>query len=134
MTSWQCTVLQYIDDWLFITASQRRTTEVTHLFIHFCVRLSLTANLDKSSLMASQSLVNLGVQWDFCCATVRPLTSKMDDVTRRCAQIQNTALSSQSAFEALLGKLVFLERLVRYGQFHYRHLQRFILKSLRLHR
>ena len=98
--AWQCTVFQYIDDWLFITPSQRRTTEVTHLFIRLCVRLGLTVNLDKSSLTASQSLLHLGVQWDFRRATVRPPTSKLDDVARRCAQILNTASSPQSAFES----------------------------------
>ena len=53
--AWQCTVFQYIDDWLFITPSQRCTTEVTHLFICLCVRLGLTVNLDKSSLTARHS-------------------------------------------------------------------------------
>ena len=94
--AWQCTVFKNIDDWLFITSSRRRTTEVTHLFIRLCVRLGLTVNLDKSSLTASQSLVHLGVQWDFCHATLRPPTSKMDDVARRCAQILNTTSSPHS--------------------------------------
>ena len=46
--AWQCTVFQYIDDWLFITPSQRRTTEVTHLFIRLCGAVSYLPGLTGS--------------------------------------------------------------------------------------
>ena len=131
--NWSCTVFQYIDDWLFVTASRDRTSEVTHLFIQLCIRLGLTVNLDKSHLEPSRCLVHLGVAWDFRRATVRPPTDKLQDVVSLATRIRHTSSSPQSLFESLLGKLVSLEKLVPYGRLHYRQLQRFLLASLRKH-
>ena len=58
-------IFQNIADLLFISPSQRRTTEVTQIFIRLCVRFGHTVNLDKPLLKASQSLFRLAVQWDF---------------------------------------------------------------------
>ena len=85
-------MFQFINDWLFITESRNRTSEVPHLFVELCVRLELLVNLDKSpfcvaSFDSSWHLVGLPS------TTVCPPTDKLEEVVRLATRMRLTSFS-----------------------------------------
>jgi hypothetical protein len=128
---WQCSVFQYLDDWLFISPSEDRTNQVTKLFVRLCLTLGLTVNLEKSHLQASRRLVHLGVLWDFKDACVSTPQDKIEAITKVAAQMSNTRATPLPLAESLMGKMVSVEKQVQFGRFHYRKFQAELLAELR---
>ena len=129
---WRIHVFQYLDDWLFASASASLTATVTRWFVRLCVELGLGVTLEKSCWSASRRLIHLGVEWDFEWARVRNPVPRTKEVGSLAARVASAPLTPLPTLESLLGKLVSLEKLVPYGRLHFRRFQMSILLELRL--
>ena len=132
--TWHIHVFQYLDDWLFASASASLTATVTRWFVRLCVDLGLGVNLEKSCLGATRRLIHLGVEWDFEHAHARNPIPRSDEVRALAVRVASAPLTPLPTLESLLGKLVSLEKLVPYGRLHFRRFQQAVLLELRLGR
>ena len=106
---WRIHVFQYLDDWLFASASASLTATVTRWFVRLCVDLGLGVNLEKSCLAASRRLVHLGVEWDFKRACARNPIPRTEEVRALAVRVASATLTPLPTLESLLVKLVSLE-------------------------
>ena len=127
---WQLSVFQYIDDWLFVSADRARVAWATRCFVRLCIRLGLIVNLDKSVLVASRSLVHLGVLWDFKAGRVRPTDERIESIRATAMRAAQVIRFPLPLLESLMGKLVSVERTVPWGRLHYRSFQTALLREL----
>ena len=73
-------VFQYLNDCLFLSHFQAHTSQVTQSFVRLCIRLGLGVNLERSDLIATRTLVHLGIEWNFSNATARNLVARATEV------------------------------------------------------
>ena len=61
-------MLRYLDDWLIVASSRQEACWARDMVLQLCPELGIIVNLEKSSLIPSQSIVYLGIQiesWTF---------------------------------------------------------------------
>ena len=101
--TWSCIVFQYIYNWLFASPDATLNVQITHLFIHLCLHLGLSVNLDKSHITQTQHLCHLCVQFDFQLALVRPPADKLLNIGRITAQLLHTSEAPIILLRSLMG-------------------------------
>ena len=128
---WGCVVFQYIDDWLFLSLDRERVAQATRLFVRLCLQLGLIVNLEKSQLMTTQSLVHLGVQWEFDTARVRVSDKKGEELKEISTRVLAHKRSPLPLLESLLGKMISVEKCIKNGRLHYRGFQRCVMTEVK---
>ena len=133
----QLPVFQYLDDWLLLARTRSRALEVSLQFTHACLYLGLLVNFEKSSLIPSQRMTHLGVDWDFKAAIVRPPLSRVEALQTALIPMCENARGPLHLLESVRGQMVAMEKLVRHGRINFRSFQKSVtmaLKSGRNHR
>ena len=106
--TWRVPVFQYLDDWLFFSCSFADLESVTRAFVQLRIRLGLSVNLEKSSLVPSTQLIHLCVEWNFDSASVRPPPAKSVTVATEATHLAASHSVTLPRLESFLGKLVAL--------------------------
>lgn len=73
-------ILLYLDDWLICAPSWRRVTQDTALLLTHVAQLGLKVNLEKNSLMPSQSITFIGVTLDTVAMRACPSLQRLHDI------------------------------------------------------
>ena len=124
-------IFQYLDDWLILSKTSDGVLNATKFFIKTCVELGLLVNLDKSVLTPTQTLIHLGVAWNFATNKLATPKDKRLWLTSTCRTILNSKRSQLPLLETTLGKMISVEKVVHLGRLNYRSFQSAVAKEVK---
>ena len=127
-------LFQYLDDWFNAEPTALAALKNTVTFIYKCIELGLIVNLDKSDVQPTQSIIFLGIVFDFVAGKVRPSEKALGEIKVKIDRFLQSSTPSLKLAESLHGKMASVEKTVRFGRLHLRNLQAQIKMALPLGR
>ena len=124
-------IFVYLDDWLLVAPSPQLLQSFLAEVIHLVQSLGFIVNMDKSSLVPSQSPLFLGATLDFRMALVRPSEARVLVVTSYANMILDKTSVTAQVWLRLLGLLASLIGMVPYCRLHMRRFQINLLSHYR---
>ena len=116
-------MLRYLDDWFILASTELTCLQSRDRLLSICTELGIQANLTKSSLVPTQSLVYLGMEIRSLPFIARPTPVRVDNLLRLIEEFLSTPSPPASLWRRLLGHLSSLTLLVSGGMLRMRLLQ-----------
>ena len=105
-------LLQYLDDWLILSPSERKTRQHVDQLLSLCRSLGIVINTEKSDLSPSKSVEYLGMVIDTVSARAFPTEARI----QKFLSLERKFLAEPSPlarqWQVLLGHMSSLEKLV----------------------
>ena len=115
-------MLRYLDDWLIMASSRQEACWARDMVLQLCQELGIIVNLDKSSLLPSQSIVYLGIQIELKTFRASPTPSRIEKFLI-VEEFLSSKVQSAKFWRVLLGHLASFMHIVPGGQLQMRALQ-----------
>ena len=122
-------MLRYLDDWLIMASSRKEAYWARDMVLQLCQELGIVVNLDKSSLLPSQSIVYLGIQIESQTFRASPTPLRIEEFFLIAEEFLSSKVQSAKFWRVLLGHLASLMHLVPGGQLRMRALQLALKRS-----
>ena len=116
-------MLRYSDDWLVLASSHQEALEARDKVLQMCSLLGIVVNLEKSSLVPSQTAVYLGMVLVSPSLRAFPTPKRIETVQEQITGILSSRRQNVVSWCALLGRLMLLCHLVPGGWLRLRSLQ-----------
>ena len=116
-------LLRYLDDWLVLASSHQEALEARDKVLQMCSLLGIVVNLEKSSLVPSQTTVYLGMVLVSPCLRAFPTPKQIETVQEQITGFLSSRRQNVVSWRALLGRLTSLCHLVPGGRLRLRSLQ-----------
>ena len=116
-------MLRYLDDWLILASSELTCLQSRDRLLTVCTELGIQANLTKSSLVPTQSLVYLGMEIRSLPFIAQPTPARVSNLLRLIEEFLSTLSPPAFLWRWLLGHLSSLTLLVPGGMLRMRLLQ-----------
>ena len=116
-------MLRYLDDWLILASTELACLQSRDRLLSICTKLGIQVNLTKSSLVPTQSLVYLGMEFRSLPFIARPTPIRVSNLLRLVEEFLSTPSPPASLWRRLLGHLSSLTLLVSGGMLRMRLLQ-----------
>ena len=116
-------LLRYLDDWLVLSSSEKKTKESIRELLSLCRTLGIVINEKKSDLVPSQSVRYLGMTIDTGAGKVFPSLARVEKFLTVAERFCSMQSPPAQLWQVILGHLASLERLVPHGRLRMRSLQ-----------
>ena len=116
-------LLRYLDDWLFLSSSEKKAKESIRELLSLCHTLGIVINEKKSDLVPSQSAKYLGMTIDTGAGKVFPSLARVEKFLTVAERFCSMQSPPAQLWQVILGHLASLERLVPHGRLRMRSLQ-----------
>ena len=116
-------MLRYLDNWLVLASSHQEALEARDKVLQMCSLLGIVVNLEKSSLVPSQTTVYLGMVLVSPSLRAFPTPKRIETVQEQITSFLSSRRQNVVSWRALLGRLTSLCLLVPGGQLRLRSLQ-----------
>ena len=126
-------MLRYLNDWLILASCCKEACWAKDKVPSFCQELGIVVNLDKPSLVPSQSIVYLGIKIESHAfrASLTPL--RIEKFFSIAEKFLSSKVNSAKCWRVLLGHLTFLKYLVPGSRLYMRALQLALKRSWDFH-
>ena len=109
-------LLRYLDDWLVLSSSEKKAKESIRELLSLCRTLGIVINEKKSDLVPSQSAKYLGMTIDTGAGKVFPSLARVEKFLTVAERFCSMQSPPAQLWQAILGHLASLERLVPHGR------------------
>ena len=116
-------LLRYLDDWLVLSSSEKKSKESIRELLSLCRTLGIVINEKKSDLVPSQSAKYLGMTIDTGAGKVFPSLARVEKFLTVAERFCTMQSPPAQLWQVILGHLASLERLVPHGRLRMRSLQ-----------
>ena len=116
-------LLRYLDDWLVLSSSEKKSKESVRELLSLCRTLGIVINEKKSDLVPSQSAKYLGMTIDTGAGKVFPSLARVEKFLTVAERFCTMQSPPAQLWQVVLGHLASLERLVPHGRLRMRSLQ-----------
>ena len=116
-------MLRFLDDWLILASSKEEACWARDKVLSLCQELGIVVNLEKSTLIPSQTIVYLGIRIDSQTFRASVTPSRIEKFFSIAEKFLSSRVQSAKFWIVLLGHLASLSRLVPNGQLRMRALQ-----------
>ena len=113
-------MLRYLDDWLILASSHKEACWARDKVLSLCQELGIVVNLEKSSLVPSQTITYLGIRIDSQTFRASVTPSRIEKFFSIAEELLSSKVQSAKFWRVLLGHLAYLSRLVPNGQLRMR--------------
>ena len=116
-------LLRYLDDWLILSPSERKTRQHVNQLLSLCRSLGIVVNTEKSDLCPSRSVEYLGMVIDTVSARAVPTEARIQKFLSLARKFLAQPSPPARQWQVLLGHLSSLEKLVPCARLRMRSLQ-----------
>lgn len=114
----------YLDDFIFISKTQSELTKHTNIAIKLLRNLGFTLNLCKSDLTPRHEITHLGFTLNSLDMSISLPSKKAESILHRIRLISNKKTCQIRSFARVIGTLVSIKPVVKYGWLHLKSLER----------
>ncbi len=116
-------ILNYIDDWLILTQSERRAAQHRDVVLAHMKVLGLRLNPKKSVLSPLQRTTYLGVVWDSTTMQARMSPARIESILKTVRRVKEGQSLTVKQFQRLLGLMAAASNVIPIGLLYMRPLQ-----------
>ena len=108
-------MLRYLDDWLILASSREEACWERDKVLALCLDLGILVNLEKSSLIPSQTIVYLGIKIESRTFRASPTPLRIERFFSIAEEFLSSKVQSARFWRVLLGHLASFTQLVPGG-------------------
>ncbi|KAL0183805.1 hypothetical protein M9458_019501, partial [Cirrhinus mrigala] len=116
-------ILNYIDDWLILAASESLAVQHRDVVLAHMKALGLRLNAKKSVLSPSQRTTYLGVVWDSTTMQARLSPARIESILAAVRRVKEGRSLTVKQFQQLLGLMAAASNVIPFGLLYMRPLQ-----------
>ncbi|KAL0176947.1 hypothetical protein M9458_029277, partial [Cirrhinus mrigala] len=116
-------ILNYIDDWLILAASESLAVQHRDVVLAHMKALGLRLNAKKSVLSPSQRTTYLGVVWDSTTMQARLSPARIESILAAVKRVKEGRSLTVKQFQQLLGLMAAASNVIPFGLLYMRPLQ-----------
>ncbi|KAL0187634.1 hypothetical protein M9458_014733, partial [Cirrhinus mrigala] len=116
-------ILNYIDDWLILAASESLAVQHRDVVLAHMKALGLRLNAKKSVLSPSQRTTYLGVVWDSTTMQARLSPARIESILAAVKRVKEGQSLTVKQFQQLLGLMAAASNVIPFGLLYMRPLQ-----------